>query len=557
MPASTLVTRIRKTARDRLGFEQLREGQQEAIAAVLEGHDTLVVQPTGSGKSAIYQIAGLLINGPTVIVSPLIALQKDQLDSIMSNGLAHAAVVNSAQRTSEVREAFEKLDEGSMEFLFLSPEQFANDETRSRVLTNKPSLFVIDEAHCISEWGHDFRPDYLKLGAVIDALGHPPVLALTATAAPEVRREILERLHMRNARVIVSGFDRPNIYLSVRAFTSDEDKLAALLDAVLEEPKPGIVYCATRKNVELIAAALVERGADTVAYHGGMRAKDRDRIQTAFMAGEHDIIVATNAFGMGVDKPDVRFVFHADISDSLDSYYQEIGRAGRDGENARAVLFYWPDNINIQKFLKGGGELDRAKVEQVAEIVHQEGEPVDMDDLREETGLSERKLAKAINRLAEQGAVETLPDGDIAPAEDAPDLGEAAKAAVEEQRKRKEFEALRLEKMRAYAELASCRRAYLLEYFGDTTQEACGHCDNCCEGSPDERAKVEVSRKVERMNGTGPFPVNTRVKHKQLGSGIVERYDGDRIIILFDESGRTALSLAFVQEKNLLEPLSA
>jgi ATP-dependent DNA helicase RecQ len=536
------VNRIRKIAKERFGYEQLRPGQEEAVAAILEGHDVLVVQPTGSGKSAIYQIAGLMINGPTVIVSPLIALQKDQLDSIQDLNLADAAVVNSAQRVTEVRETFEKLEEGKMEFLFLSPEQFANEKTRSEVIRNKPSLFVIDEAHCISEWGHDFRPDYLKLGAVIDTLGHPPVLALTATASPEVREEIVERLHMRDGKVIVTGFDRPNIYLAVQHYPSERQKRDALLDSVEQEPKPGIVYCATRKNVEEITAALVERGVSAVAYHGGMRAKDREQIQNEFMSeGKPDVIVATNAFGMGVDKPDVRFVFHADISDSIDSYYQEVGRAGRDGEPARAVLFYRPEDMNIQKFLKGGGKLEEEKVQQVAELVHREDGPVDIESLKQETGLSERKLSKAISRLEEQGALETLPSGEVAAAEDAPDLSAAAKAATEEQRRRKEFEAIRLEKMSRYADLSSCRREYILSYFRDTAAERCDNCDNCL-GVQEKPAKA--------------FELNSRVEHKVLGRGVVENCQAGNVTVLFDSGKRSTLSLKFVKENDLLAPVA-
>ncbi len=252
------MNRIRKVAQERFGFTQLRPGQEEAVAAILEGHDALVVQPTGSGKSAIYQMAGLLINGPTVIVSPLIALQKDQLDAIQELDLADAAVVNSAQKITEIRETFERLEDGAMEFLFLSPEQFANENTRSRVIRNKPSLFVIDEAHCISEWGHDFRPDYLKLGAVIDSLGHPPVLALTATASPEVREEIVARLHMRDAKVIVTGFDRPNIRLEVHHYPSVREKADALLRALpfVELHRDGyVVHDAVRESVAALLRA--------------------------------------------------------------------------------------------------------------------------------------------------------------------------------------------------------------------------------------------------------------------------------------------------------------
>jgi ATP-dependent DNA helicase RecQ len=391
-------------------------------------------------------------------------------------------VVNSVQPAGAVRDTFERLDEGTMEFVFLAPEQFSNDETRERILAAKPSLFVIDEAHCISEWGHDFRPDYLKLGGVIEALGHPPVLAMTATASPMVRDDIMQRLGMRDAHVVVTGIDRPNIWLGVRTFDNEAGKLAALIEAVENEPKPGIVYVATRNNAAAIAQALSERGTRVVHYHGGMRAKEREEIQERFMSGSTDVIIATNAFGMGIDKADVRFVFHADISDSIDSYYQEVGRAGRDGEPARAVLFYRPENMNVHKFLKGGGRLQMAELQQVAEMVHATDGPVAVDELRDKTSLSERKLTKAISRLEEAGAVETLLNGEVTAAETSAPLAEAAQSAVKEQDKRREYERQRLEKMKEYAEVYSCRREYLLLYFGEDAPLRCDNCDICISG---------------------------------------------------------------------------
>ena len=254
---------------------------------------------------------------PTIIVSPLIALQRDQVESIEELDVGHAALLNSTLRAAEWREAMEDLQHGEVKFIFLAPEQFNNEETLQQLLQAKPSLFVVDEAHCISEWGHDFRPDYLRMGGVIESLGHPTVLALTATAAPPVREEILERLGMHNPRVISQGFDRPNIWLGVETFHDTGMKKDALVERVIEAEKPGIIYVATRKHAEEIALALQERDVSAVFYHAGMKAKEREQVQQAFMADEAEIIVATTAFGMGIDKPNVRFVFHYDISDSV------------------------------------------------------------------------------------------------------------------------------------------------------------------------------------------------------------------------------------------------
>src|SRR3954468_5910347 len=276
--------RIDRTAREILGFEALRPGQREAIESVLAGRDTLAVLSTGSGKSAIYQIAGLLTDGATVVVSPLIALQRDQVDALRERALG-AAQLNSSVPESERAEALAELAEAALEFLFLAPEQLANAEVLDELAASRPSLIVVDEAHCISEWGHDFRPEYLRLGTAIEALGHPPVLALTATAAPPVRDEILQRLGLRDAELVVRGFDRPNIDLAVERFHDERHKDRALLDAVIDAPKPGIVYAATRKRTEELAAALVEGGADARAYHAGLKASEREAAQEAFMDG--------------------------------------------------------------------------------------------------------------------------------------------------------------------------------------------------------------------------------------------------------------------------------
>jgi ATP-dependent DNA helicase RecQ len=291
------------------------------MQSVLEGRDTLAVMPTGSGKSAIYEVGGLHLEGPTIVVSPLIALQRDQVDGLRERGVAAAAVVNSTLGRGQRREALADVQEGEVEFLFLAPEQFGSEDVLRELRAARPSLFVVDEAHCISDWGHDFRPDYLRLGAVVEALGRPTVLALTATAAPRVREEIVERLGMRNPRVVVRGFDRPSLRLAVLPFDREAAKTAALLRHVAAADKPGIVYVATRRQAEDVASALVESGVQADAYHAGMRPADRETVQARFMDDRSEVIVATSAFGMGIDKPDVRFVHHHHVSESLDAYY--------------------------------------------------------------------------------------------------------------------------------------------------------------------------------------------------------------------------------------------
>jgi ATP-dependent DNA helicase RecQ len=536
--------RIDRTARDVLGFEALRPGQREAIESVLAGRDTLAVLSTGSGKSAIYQIAGLLTKGATLVVSPLIALQRDQVDALRERALG-AAQLNSSLPEGEREEALAELAEDALEFLFLAPEQLANAEVLDELAAAGPTLVVVDEAHCISEWGHDFRPDYLRLGAAIETLGHPPVLALTATAAPPVRDEIVERLGLRDAELVVRGFDRPNLDLAVERFHAARHKDEALLDAVAGAATPGIVYAATRKRTEELAAAVAERGVDAIAYHAGLKASERESAQERFMDSEVDVIVATTAFGMGVDKADVRFVFHAEVPESVDSYYQEVGRAGRDGEPADAVLFYRPEDLGLRRFFAGSGHVGADELTEVAEVVGGSRDPVDPAELQERTELSQSKLATAVSRLEDAGAVEVLPTGHVAARPDAPALDDAVREALDEEEDRREFERSRLDMMRAFAETDGCRREFVLSYFGEPFDGVpCGHCDNCRAGktTPADAAAE-------------PFALGVRVAHPEWGEGVVQRYEHDRaVVVLFDEVGYKTLALEVVRERDLLEP---
>ncbi len=543
MATEAMQRRIERAAREVLGFTALRPGQGEATAAVLAGRDTLAVLSTGSGKSAIYQLAGLLTDGATLVVSPLIALQQDQVDHLRDRALG-AAELNSSISAAERAEALAELAEDALEFLFLAPEQLANEQVLDELVAARPSLVVVDEAHSISEWGHDFRPEYLRLGTAIETLGHPTVLALTATAAPPVRDEIVTRLGLRDPEIVVRGFDRPNIELAVERFHEARHKDEALLERVAAAAKPGIVYAATRKRTEALAVALRGAGVDAVAYHAGMKASEREAAQERFMDGGVDVIVATTAFGMGVDKADVRFVFHAEIPESVDSYYQEIGRAGRDGEPADAVLFYRPEDLGLRRFFAGGGKVGADELRDVAEAVGAAPGPLGPTELQKRTELSQSKLATAVSRLEDAGAVEVLASGDVAAAPGAPPLDEAVEEALEDEEDRREFDRSRLDMMRSYAETTSCRRQFVLSYFGEPFEAPCGHCDNCRAGL--------VHADTE---GDEPFAVGARVVHPEWGTGVVQRYrTGRAVVVLFDEVGYKTLALDVVVERGLLEP---
>lgn len=469
---------ISAAAQKLLGFKSLRPGQREAIQSLLEGRDTLLVQPTGSGKSAVYQIAGSLLSGSTVIVSPLIALQKDQADSMQASRLDETAVVNSTLSATDYQETLDLIEAGKIEFIFLAPEQLRNPETLERLRNAGISLFAVDEAHCITHWGHDFRPDYLDLAHVIEALDHPVVLAMTATASKEVRAEIIDRLGMEDPRVFVHGFDRPNISLRVDLFSEEDEKLEAVVKRVEFAEKPGIVYVATHKHAEMLAKELKDRGIDAVCYHGGLKAKDRDEIQDKFMSGEVPVIVATNAFGMGVDKPDIRFVYHADVSDSVDAYYQEVGRAGRDGEPAEAVLFYRPGDISAQRYKTGAGRVNTADLQAITDALVSKDKSASPRELSHDTGLSQRKVINIVHKLEEVGAAAKLTSGEVQLVEKR-SSSQMIEAASEQQEALKDLRRRRLQQMQLYAEGRRCRREFLLRYFGDDYSGPCGNCDRC------------------------------------------------------------------------------
>jgi ATP-dependent DNA helicase RecQ len=517
---------IGELARSRLGFEHLRPGQLRAVAAAAAGRDVLAVLPTGGGKSAIYELAGLMRDGPTVVVSPLIALQDDQLLHLRAAGL-HAVVLNS-QQPARARAAALVATCDSDTFVFVSPEQLTNAETRDALRRARPGLFVVDEAHLISQWGHDFRPDYMRLGAQADALEAPVRIALTATAALPVRLEICSRLGLRDPEVVIGDFDRPHIELSARRAGSVREKQRELERAADEFAGAGIVYAATHASAQAAHDVLAAAGHAVTLYHAGLSASARHEAMTAFLDGPARVVAATVAFGMGIDKPDVRWVLHIDPPASLDAYYQELGRAGRDEQNAHARLLFRPEDFGAARHLTSRS-VGVSAVFRAAERLST-GRELDEGGPRQSTA--------AIVRLVDFGAAAWEADGNVRWT-GALSVAEALDASATESEREDEVERSRLEMMRRYAEHTGCRRSFLLTYFGQSYRGPCGRCDN-------------DARRMAEPTAVQPFAVGERVLSDRWGEGTVQRYDGDQLTVLFDEHGYRDLLVPLVLERQLL-----
>lgn len=510
----------------------LRPEQAEALGWLAE-RDVLLVARTGAGKTAVYAIATLLTGRSAVVVSPLLALQRDQVAALRDGGLRAAAASSASGGHRRTLDAFAA---GELDVLLLAPEQLARRDVVDAVEAGRPGLLVVDEAHCVSEWGHDFRPDYRHLAGIVERLGNLRVLALTATASPQVRTEIVDGLGMARPAVVVHDADRPGIWLGVHHAATERQRDDRVVAEVLEEGTSGavIVYARTRAHVDALADALEAAGRRPLRYHAGLPARQRSDVERAFLDGREDLVVATSAFGMGMDRPDVRLVVHAGAPTSLEEYWQEVGRAGRDEEPARAVLVARSEDIGLNRYLRGSGAPRRATLEAVLAAVRDGGG--DRAEITRRSGLSSRTAARSLAELVDVGAV--VRDGDRF-ARAGTGAADAVRAVRQRHEHRATLERSRVELVRAYADTTDCRRRVLLELLGEQHPQVCGRCDSCDAGT-----SVDVT--------ASPLHVGQAVRHEAWGPGVVAVVEPDRVTVLFEQRGYVALDTAVALDSGVL-----
>jgi ATP-dependent DNA helicase RecQ len=504
-------------ARMRSSFKipAFRRGQEHVIRSVLAGRDVLAVMPTGSGKSLSYQLTSQVLPGTTLVVSPLLALIRDQTEKLRALGIP-VERIDSSLTGKERTAALGRLADGSTKLALVTPESAVSASFRNALAGAKVSLFAVDEAHCVSQWGHDFRPAYLGLREVAESLGRPRILALTATATPRVREDILAQLGMREPEQVVLSFDRPNLHFQVVTCGSEEDKLRILFRKLLRRlHRPGIIYSATVKSVEDLTFLSKKLRIPAEYYHGRLKKADRDEKQAAFMkAGRRVVMIATNAFGLGVDKPDIRYVLHFHVPGSLEAYVQEAGRAGRDGKPSRCILLWSPDDVAIQEYFQEGNYPTGKQVRQVHEALRawtDTDRAVGIRALATSSNVGEKRTRVVLDFLEENGWAEEDDDGKWLAADVVPEG--MLKLAVKWFDEKRIEDKRRLDALVGYAESKTCRVRYMLDYFGEPGPDRCGRCDNCLEAKKavaggrvaaeeeEAGAEAEGGRKKRRRRG--------------------------------------------------------
>lgn len=527
--------------REHFGFRRFLHGQETIISAILSGRDAMVVMPTGGGKSLCYQLPAVIMDGVTLVVSPLIALMKDQVDSLVRKGIS-ATMINSTLGLSEQRERIRRMREGAYQLVYIAPERFQSEAFTAALRDVSVALFAVDEAHCLSQWGHDFRPDYLRLGQALEALGRPQTVALTATATELVRQDILKHLRLEDPYLCVTGFERPNLSFAINHVDKLKTKYLRLRE-IIREGKTGIVYCATRKRVDEVAEMLHSERIKVVGYHGGMSDGEREKAQNLFLEGKRNVAVATNAFGMGIDRSDLRFVVHFELPGSVEAYYQEAGRAGRDGEAAACELLFNFADTGIQEFFIQGSNPSREAITLVYQALL--GLADGMDEIRQPISQL-AKTAAIENEMVVSSALSVLGRHGYLRRFDIP--GQRVRGTRLLQRNipardlKIDWEALREKEQRDRAKLAamvqlcyatSCRQQEILRYFGEANPGVCGNCDQCRgrlgadfrDGTPEERL---ILRKA--LSGVARMSTKTGESwHGRFGRGrIVQMLLGSR-----------------------------
>jgi ATP-dependent DNA helicase RecQ len=497
---AAVVRRLRQ-----FGLREFRPGQERVVRNVLARKDTLAIMPTGSGKSLTFQLPGMVLEGVTIVVSPLLALMKDQTDKLRKRGI-HAARLDSTLTTVGEREMLQEIEEGVRKLIYVTPERAASPDFKEELGGRPVALFVIDEAHCVSQWGHDFRPSYLNLKRAVDLLGRPPVLALTATATPRVVEDIQDRLALHGPEVVHLGFARPELIFEVRSVPDEKAQVRRLVRLVRRIKGSGIVYASTINTVEALAGALSRLGMRVGKYHGKMSKEDRDNEQHKFMKNQVRVMIATNAFGLGVDKPDIRFVIHYNLPGSIEQYYQEAGRAGRDGKPARGILLWRPGDEDVQKHFNIQKYPGRDQVRSVAAALT--AGPGKLEEIALRAGVPQKKAQVVLSMLEESQLAKELPGPLWSPAENAADEATVWRAA-EAYRKKREGDRDRLQAMLDYTEGRKCRVQFLLGYFGEETAP-CGKCDVCTGrvgiGEDEETDEFETARPLPIIPEAPPPP---------------------------------------------------